>query len=240
MTLYLTSSPCVIGADRAILTAENGFLFNLKRDIPMNAKCLYIPADPCDDSNNTGFCTDMVVAFREAGIVFSEMKLLDANTPEDASKMVQWSDFVILGGGHVPTQNAYFSKIGLRQILSGYPGVVMGISAGSMNCAAMVYAQPEVTGESIDPSYDRFLPGLGLTFLNVLPHYQQVKDHMLDGKRLYEDITYADSSGHCFLVLPDGSYVISHEGQSWLYGKAYQLEDGILHLICEDSCAMRL
>jgi hypothetical protein len=60
----------------------------------------------------------------------------------------------------------------------------------------------------------------------VLPHYQQVKDYMLDGKRLYEDITYADSYGECFYVFVDGTYLLIEEGQTTLYGEAYRLQDG--------------
>jgi len=101
-----------------------------------------------------------------------------------------------------------------------------------MNCAAMVYAQPEEPGESVDPAYQRFLPGLGLTYLNILPHYQQVKDDILDGKRLYEDVTFADSFGHSFLVLPDGSYVRACAGSSELFGEAYLLENAVMRKIC--------
>ena len=68
----------------------------------------------------------------------------------------------------------------------------MGISAGHMNCAEIVYAQPEMPGEAVDPDYRRFIPGLGLTKYNILPHYQAVKDDYVDGMRLFEDITFRD------------------------------------------------
>ena len=38
----------------------------------------------------------------------------------------------------VPTQNAFFHKIRLPELLRDYGGVVLGISAGSMNMAATV------------------------------------------------------------------------------------------------------
>ena len=69
-----------------------------------------------------------------------------------------------------------------------------GISAGSMNMAQTVYAQPEEPGEGIDPDYVRFFPGLDLTEVNVLPHYQKVKNDTVDGLRLFEDITLPDHS----------------------------------------------
>ena len=147
---------------------------------------------------------------------------------------------MILAGGHVPTQNTFFAECNLRQLLRGYNGVVMGISAGSMNCADEVYAQPEMPGESIDPDYRRFVPGLGLTDLQILPHYQQVKDDILDGKRLYEDITFADSRGHSFLALPDGSYVCVRNGISMLHGEAYLLRNSKMRKICTDGQSVML
>ena len=154
--------------------------------------------------------------------------------------MVRESDLIVLGGGHVPTQNAFFQKAGLRKKMRGFEGIVMGISAGTMNCADMVYAQPELPGESIDKNYVRHFEGLGLTKLNILPHYQAVKNSRLDGKRLYEDITYADSMGHSFLVLPDGSYVLGENGHETHFGEAWRIADGRIEKICRDGQTLAL
>ena len=240
MILYLTSSPCIIGADRALLNPQNGFLDHLKADIHPGCKCLYIASSPDDPAANRRFGGDMFSAFAEAGMLFREMRILQRDTMQDAKALVDWSDLIILAGGHVPTQNAFFAECGLRQLLQSYRGVVMGISAGSMNCADEVYAQPEMPGESIDPDYRRFVPGLGLTDLQILPHYQQVKDDILDGKRLYEDITFADSRGHSFLALPDGSYVCVRNGISMLHGEAYLLRNSKMRKICTDGQSVML
>jgi dipeptidase E len=60
----------------------------------------------------------------------------------------------------------------------------------------------------------------------ILPHYQMVKDYYLDGKRLYEDITYGDSYGQKFLVLTDGSYLMSEQGRESVWGESYVISDG--------------
>lgn len=233
MILYLTSSPCVMGADRALLTPDNRFLESICADVGKYARCLYAASSPDDKDANARYSRDMWDAFAEAGIPFSEMKILERSTASFAKELVQWSDFIILAGGHVPTQNAFFRDTGLAGCLRNYTDTIMGISAGTMNCAETVYAQPELPGESVDPGYRRFIPGLGLTELNILPHYQQVKDDILDGKRLFEDITYADSMGKRFLILPDGSYVRAEAGSSRLFGEAYLLENGLLRQICD-------
>ena len=140
---------------------------------------------------------------------------------------------VFLGGGHVPTENAFFREISLRSAFADWDGIVMGISAGSMNCAEMVYAQPEMPGEASDPSYRRFIQGLGLADFNILPHYQAVKDDYVDGLRLMEDITYRDSFGHRFYALPDGSYFLQTKDRKEIRGEAYLISEGGIRKICE-------
>ena len=117
----------------------------------------------------------------------------------------------------------------------GFDGVVIGISAGSMDCADIVYAQPEHPGETLAPNYNRFPVGLGLTRTNILPHYQMVKDNILDGRRLYEDITFTDSIGHAFLVLVDGSYVLEEEDRCEVYGESYLIFSGKMMKICDEG-----
>ena len=177
----------------------------------------------------------MYHAFRISGLPCACVDVWDHRTEDFSLEVLYTYDVVILGGGHVPTQNEFFRSIGLWEKIARYPGIVIGISAGTMNCAQWVYAQPELEGESVDPNYSRVLPGLALTQINVLPHYQMVKDFMLDGKRLFEDITYPDSMGNCFYALVDGSYIISCGGIEMIYGEAYRIADGEIQKICDEG-----
>ena len=108
----------------------------------------------------------------------------------------------MLCGGHVPTQNHYFAQLGLPGLFHNYHGIVLGVSAGSMNAAHIVYAAPEEPGEAADPHYSRWMNGLGLTETRILPHYQFIRDHVLDGQKV-EDIALADSKKRHFLALPE-------------------------------------
>lgn len=233
MILFLTSSPCVAG--EAALNPANGFVDALREVLPEGPRCLFVCSDPDSPELTDRFAEDMAGAFAQAGMEFSKMAVCDGRNEEDAGWLLGESDLVILAGGHVPTQNAFFQRIGLRELLEGYEGVVMGISAGTMNCADEVYAQPELEGESVDPDYERFLPGLGLTDLQIVPHYQETKDNIIDGRRLYEDVTLPDSRGRCFLALVDGSYVLSDGEETELRGEAYLIEDGELRQISEEG-----
>lgn len=235
MILFLTSSPCLFNHAPATLNPVNGYVDRLRASLPERPRTLFICADPDSHGRTDGFARDFDGAFSDAGLPFSEYAVLDGRNADDAEELIAWSDFIILSGGHVPTQNAFFQNIGLREKMADYPGVVMGISAGSMNCADTVYAQPEESGESIDPDYEKFLPGLALTDINILPHYQQVKDNILDGKRLFEDITYGDSHGQVFYVFPDGTYLYQDETECAIYGEAWRLSDGLLEKLTEEG-----
>ena len=234
MTLFITSSPYVEDAHRPILNPINGFVERLKAVLPPNPRALFICSDPDIRDLTCHWGADTVSAFAYANMAFRSYAVLDGGNADDAAVLIHNSDILILAGGHVPTQNAFFQEIGLKELLEDFEGVVMGISAGSMNMADIVYAQPEEPGES-RPDFPRFLPGLGLTGVNVLPHYQKVRDMMLDGKRLFEDITYLDSMGHTFFALQDGSYIYQDEDALLLCGRGYRLKNGIMELLAKEN-----
>lgn len=230
MTLFITSSPYVCDADRAILNPANGFVEDLRACLPPFPRALFVASDPFDRDNTCRWGADTAIAFAEAGMAFRSYHILDGCNSHEAAVLVRSSDLIILAGGHVPTQNAMLRDMGLAELMADYDGVVMGISAGSMNLAVSVYVQPEEPGESF-PAFVRFRPGLGLTDVNILPHYQKVKDNILDGKRLFEDVVYPDSLGHTFYTLPDGSYIRQDANGQILCGPACRLKNGILELL---------
>ena len=232
MIAFLTSSPCVYGAPRAILNPENGFVENMRRVLPERIRCLYICSAPDECEANDRLGGEMAAAFEEAGFCFRDFEVLDRRMQGYARELVWRSDLIILAGGHVPTQNRFFREIGLEKLLENYQGVLMGISAGSMNAATEVYSLPEAPGES-SPEFQRFLPGLGLTDINILPHYQWAKDYIIDGKRLYDEVVPPDSMGKRFHAFPDGTYIHIENGVEVIRGEAWQVRDGIMEKISE-------
>lgn len=233
MKLFMTSSP--LGAYRSTetptfkgLDPANGLVEELASCWREDSRCLYITAFPEEYTVNDRIRADFERIIRETGLSLKCMDLCDRRGGREIISKLGDYDMVILGGGHVPTQNAFFDEIGLRSALQGWDGIVMGISAGSMNCAEVVYAQPEMPGEALDPSYQRFIRGLGLTDINVLPHYQAIKDDYVDGLRLMEDITLPDSVGRTFYAIVDGSYVLQTEDRKEIRGEAYRIADGMI------------
>ncbi|MDO5132172.1 MAG: Type 1 glutamine amidotransferase-like domain-containing protein [Eubacteriales bacterium] len=240
MILFLTSSPIGIYRSREPLdysgfNPTNGMVEELKCSWTDGSRCLLVSAFPDEYSVNDSMRQEYEEILRDTGLSFSFMDICDSrNGREKADKLCGY-DFVILGGGHVPTENAFFTETGLAERFRDYEGIVMGISAGSMNCARIVYAQPELPGEALDPSYRRFIPGLGLTEYNLLPHYNAVRNDYVDGLRLMEDITFPDSIGRTFYAITDGSYLFQKDGRAEIRGEAYRIRDGRIEQISRNG-----
>ena len=107
--------------------------------------------------------------------------------------------------------------------------------------------QPEEPGEAADHEFVRWARGLGLTRHMLSPHYQMVKDKVLDGQRLYPDITFPDISGKELLLLNDGSYLHIRKDFAdgnvksvMLYGESYVIRNDELQKICGHEEAVKL
>lgn len=235
MILYMTSTPG--GINRAtgrpeLLSNKNHFVDRLKGDWKPHSKCVLIASEPDDAKFNSAMAKTYLECFNRSGLSMDSIDVLDRREPKTVEILDRF-DVVILAGGHVPTENAWFHQIKLREHLRHFRGIVIGISAGTMNCAEVVYAQPEEEGEAVNPHYQRFLEGLGLTKTKVIPHYNQTIDAVLDGKRLYQDITFPDSMGESFYCLTDGAYIRkdTKTKKEMLYGEAYLISDGEIGMI---------
>ncbi|MBO4387002.1 MAG: Type 1 glutamine amidotransferase-like domain-containing protein [Treponema sp.] len=226
--LFLVSSPFTEPGKP--LNEKNKFVERLLKCEHKSA--LMITSAPEDIGFTEGFSNAVKYTMELSGFTFDDYKILDGRNKAHAKELVGSSDLIILGGGHVPTQNAFFAEIGLKDCMKGFEGTVLGISAGSMNVASTVYAQPEEEGEASDPKFRRFLEGLGLTDVMLLPHYQDTKDNILDGKKLFEEVTYPDSYGRKFVAICDGSYLYSDGSAEKICGESYLIQDGSIRKIC--------
>ena len=245
MKLFLTSSPCNDDVPEGcglpcVFFERNRFVENLRACYTPGRTFAAVAAWPDAFALND----EMLGTFRDCfawhGMPFTDAVIIDSRNRQDAARIIRESGALMLSGGHVPTENAFFRELGLKELLANYDGILMGVSAGSMNSCGTVYAQPEEPGEAVDPAYRRFIEGLGLTDVMVLPHYNRVRDTYVDGKHLFRDLTLPDSMGRSFYILPDGSYVFSDGHQATLYGEAWLARNGIMTKIQEDgeSCLL--
>lgn len=238
MIAFLTSSHNIEG--QPDLNPANGFAAELLKAVPRPCRGLAICSDPDNYERTDSHGCSIREGFEVSGVAFSDYQILDRRNQNNSAQLVKNADLIILMGGHVPTQNRFFAEIQLRELLNNYDGIIVGISAGSMNSAYVVYAQPDLEGEAVSPEYQRFLSGLGLTKTMILPHYQKNKDDIVDGLRIYEEIAFPDSMGRKFYVLPDGSYLYIRNGREDLRGEAWLIEDGAMRKISEEGDTVAL
>lgn len=221
------------------LPQTNGLLDRLKAIWPEHARVLFICAEPDHYEKNDNILACFQETFPMSGLSVSYIDLCDNRNPEIIDSLGNM-DVLVFTGGHVPTQNKFMKRLRLKERLSDYNGSIIAMSAGSMNCADLVYAGPELKGEAVDPHYERWITGLGITDINIFPHMQSLRDAWLDGMRLIEDITFADSVDHEFIALNDGSYIMIADGKTTLYGEAYVIKDRQLTQICQDDRSVSL
>ena len=214
------------------LLNENGLTEKIKHFWKNDSKVLIISAGPEEFDRNDSILYCQREAFAMSGLKADSFEICDYRNESVIEKINEY-DVILLAGGHVPTQNKFFKRLDLKQKLANFTGLIIAWSAGSMNSAKIVYAQPELEGEGIDQDFERFIPGLGITEKMIIPHFQDVRTDIVDGLRVIEDMAYPDSIGKEFWALNDGSFIISINGDETLYGEAFLIKDGNQIQICK-------
>ena len=239
MKIILTSCFCdynlVDGKEApSALITRNGLSDAFKSVWIDDAHILIICSDPDNFRENDELLDRMKNTFLMSGLSVSTIDLCDKRSI-NAIDNLSGIDILVLSGGHVPTQNKFIKEIKLRERLNTYRGNIVALSAGSMNCADVVYAIPEKHGEATDPAYKRWLSGLGLTDINIFPHYQYLRNVYLDGLCMADDIAFPDSIGKEIVALNDGSYILLSEGRATIYVESYMIKDGKIFPLCNDG-----
>lgn len=249
MITFLTSSFLIHESINETITHKldeaNGFVEQLRKYWKENTRFLIFASDPSDERLAECLMVETQQAFALAGFSISAMRcfnyksieeyrLKNGCSSENAAKealkeAIEWADVFYLSGGHVPTENAFMKECDLKGLINDrelFDGIFLGLSAGSMNTADEVYLTPERPGEGSDPDFVRFSDGLGLTTINMVPHYQWLKSVVLDGKKLIDEIVAEDSRDREIYLIPDGSYFMIRNGITEFFGEGLIMENG--------------
>ena len=194
----------------------------------------YIASNPSDYEKCDEHSSRLIENLKLDGFAPEVLYIVDNRTDFEIKNAINNSDIVFLAGGHVPTQNLFFKRIGLKSILQDYKGVIIGQSAGSMNCAELVYVQPEEPEDFADPNFDIQISGLGLTKYNVMPHINFAKDYEYDGVTVY-DMCIKDSYTIYHYGIVDGGFIEIDKQSAVAYGKTYLFRDGTCKKLCDNG-----
>ena len=130
---------------------------------------------------------------------------------------------IFLCGGNTYIQNQFFNEIDLKNYIKELDSTIVGISAGAINSADIVFNSPE---EDNDLSNPYILVGLGLTEFNIEPHFDIHNDNILQMKSILDE-----SYKRVIYGLPDGSYIVGNK----VYGRCYKIYQGNIEIICNDN-----
>ena len=208
------------------LSDENEFADRLLSVWPHEAKLLFFSSDPTDHDENDFRAKELRDALELDEMQVGGLIIVDDREERSTEELVEWADVIFLAGGHAPTQLEFMRERHLKECLNEFDGVLLALSAGSVNAAEEAYLIPELPGESISPHFLRFAEGLGISAVQIVPHANSCKDIVLDGKRYIEDIVVPDSYGRHFYLIPDGSYFMIRNGVTHFYGTGELIEDG--------------
>lgn len=216
------------------LYTENGFVDRLREALPGEVRGLWVTNDPADWVRAEPFALEVRDAFVNAGFRVAEYAMLDNRNADRAQELLARANLLILSGGDVAVQNRFFARIRLRELLQDWDGVLVSISAGSMNSAEEVYCPSDIPGEAVEP-HPVVLQGLGLTRFQILPHFQFYRTLEVKGLS-FEDFIRAESKGRELLALNDGSYIYKDaNGNETVCGEAYRIADGNIVPYCGEE-----
>lgn len=240
-TLILSSSFTTYNTDEngkrtaRIIDNENGFLDNLKKHFT-DRKCMVVISGNPKKKHLSDPNKITRESFLMSGIPFDEYIYVSDENKHKIKEYIKKASVINLFGGHLPTANAFINELNLKELLKDFNGVIIGASGGAMNMANKVYCIPEVEGEHIDKNFNRIIPGLALTNINIIPHFRLFEQlTYTDGTKILEDILLPDSIKTPMIALPDRSYIIQRGDKATIYGDAYELKNGTINKICQNE-----
>lgn len=156
--------------------------------------------------------------FEEVGVHFKEAYVVDGRMSSDeAQKAVAEADVVWLSGGDTPTQFSYFQKYGLDKVIKAHDGVVVGMSAGSINMA-----RTSICTLSCGHYKQEIYEGLGCVNITVEPHFvrSNISDELIELSR--KGTIY----GLC-----DESFIVCTKEYIEFFGEIYKISQGTIEIV---------
>ena len=211
----------------------NKILDNIKKYVKKYDNFLFVASNESDFETTDLYANVTFESFNMT-LPFNNYYVLDSRIEDKIDELIESADLIFLCGGHVPTQNKFFNNINLKEKIKNTNALIIGGSAGAMYMADVVYCPPELEGEAIDPNFNKIYKGLGLTNINIFPHYDEIKDYLVDGIHVINEIVTPDSFKYDIYAINNGSYILIDD-KNYLYGEAYLIKDGKIKKINDND-----
>ncbi|MBR3661544.1 MAG: Type 1 glutamine amidotransferase-like domain-containing protein [Bacilli bacterium] len=215
------------------MSNENGIVDQLKENLKGTNKVVFVSSDINSTPESVlPYARIFFDSMKMVDIKFNQYLIIEGTNYDKASEYIEGADLVFLCGGDTYNQHKLFSKMNLKQILSSYSGIVMGQSAGALNMAVDVFNSPEEKEESEPIFYE----GLGLTTINIEPHFK-LDDTNFDDKEKYQrDAIIKESYNRPIYGQCNGSHIlIDEDNVATIYGETYLIMSGKIKKICDNQ-----
>lgn len=233
--IYFIASTILNFDDRKLIK-QNNFIDLFKSNLKDINNVLFITSYPDDDKITYNYASDFKNALISEDIKINNFYILNTKTMQNIKTYINEVNLIFLSGGHIKTENDFINKINLKKYIKDFDGVFISSSAGSMNSSDLVYNIPELENETKDLNFKKYLKGLGLTNVNIFPHFQYLRYQKVDNLSYLDDILYNEEKIKEVLCLDDGSFIYKDkDGNINLYGSSFLYKDKVLYSLLKDG-----
>lgn len=159
------------------------------------------------------YCNHFLKMFSDSGITFNSVNVIDGRISEKtAQDLVRNADVLWLAGGNTPVQFDYLKSYGLISCIREQKGVVIGMSAGSINMAKTAVCTLTCEHDEL-----KVYEALGLVEFSVEPHFE--KDNVT------KELLMLSEKYPLYGICDDGA-IICAEDNTLYVGDVYLIDNG--------------
>ena len=186
----------------------------LKKDIKNNDTIVFIATTFDDYEKNDLYYNNLIKHFKNIDITFNKAYLIDNRVAKDLAKdYILKSNIIFLMGGDTKKQIDSVKEYDLFEILKSIEGIILGVSAGSMNQSSRVVYKNDYNNYVIE-DYE----GLGYIDINIYPHLDFNNIDYL--KEVFEVSNYTKT-----VALPNDSFIRIENNNIDFVGEYYTIQN---------------
>lgn len=186
----------------------------LKKDIKNNDTIVFIATTFDDYEKNDLYYNNLIKHFKNIDITFNKAYLIDNRVDKDLAKdYILKSNIIFLMGGDTKKQIDSVKEYDLFEILKSKEGIILGVSAGSMNQSSRVVYKNDYNNYVIE-DYE----GLGYIDINIYPHLDF--NNIDYSKEVFEVSNYTKT-----VALPNDSFIRIENNNIDFVGEYYTIQN---------------
>lgn len=186
----------------------------LKKDIKNNDTIVFIATTFDDYEKNDLYYNNLIKHFKNIDITFNKAYLIDNRVDKDLAKdYILKSNIIFLMGGDTKKQIDSVKEYDLFEILKSKEGIILGVSAGSMNQSSRVVYKNDYNNYVIE-DYE----GLGYIDINIYLHLDFNNIDYL--KEVFEVSNYTKT-----VALPNDSFIRIENNNIDFVGEYYTIQN---------------